>query len=53
MTGDNFVATCLGLGSGHTQLLLLDPIGLTSARLLDVATWKLMEMEDSSYLTHD
>ena len=36
------LVACLGLGSDHTQLLLLDNYGHT--QLLDVATWKWMEM---------
>ena len=45
MMGPYRVAACLGLGSDHTQLLLLDNYGRT--QLLDVATWKWMEIKVS------
>ena len=41
----DLVAACLGLGSDHAQLLLLELIG--HAQLLDVATWKWMKMKVS------
>ena len=45
MVQHDIVAACLGLGSDHAQLLLFDHFG--HAQLLDVATWKLMEMKVS------
>ena len=45
MVEPSLVAACLGLGSDHAQLLLLQ--SLRHAQLLDVATWKWMEMKVS------
>ena len=45
LIGYNLVAACLGLGSDHAQLLLLNSVGY--AWLLDVATWRLMKIEVS------
>ena len=44
MVGHDLVAACLGLGSDHAQLLLLESWKRT-AQLLDVATWKWMWMK--------
>ena len=46
MAGPSLVAACLGLGSDHAQLLLLES-SRHAAQLLDVATWKLMDMKVS------
>ena len=46
MVGHDLVAACLGLGSDHAQVLLLQPL-IHTAQLLDVATWKWMEMKVS------
>ena len=44
--GVSLVAACLGLGSDHAQLLQLQLMRHT-AQLLDVATWKWMEIKVS------
>ena len=46
MARHDLVAACLGLDSDHAQLLLLYSLTPT-AQLLDVATWKWMEMKVS------
>ena len=42
------VVVCLGLDSDHAQLLLLDHVKHTSPWLLDVSTWKWMEIKKVS-----
>ena len=50
--GPDLKGACLGLGSDHAQFLLLK--SLRHAKLLDVATWKLIKMEVSdSIRVHD
>ena len=46
MRGYDLVAVCLGLGSDNAQLLLLESLR-HAAQLLDVATWKWMEVKVS------
>ena len=45
MAGPGLVSACLGQGSNHAQLLWF--VQFEHAQLLDVATWKWMEMKVS------